>query len=158
MCHAPSSTTWVRSKAQALSEIFHVPAGDISGDVPMRLRKTLPRTVTLPHEQCIDVPHAVVRWSRGKKAYAPCTPTVDHITQITKASIRRRLHRTAHAPGADGVGLTVGDHEAIDEAHNPRGGRIACGRRRRPIVGRLDPGKNAGRYMGPRQRGILQAL
>lgn len=41
------------------------------------------------------------------------------------------------APGAVIVGLIV-VHVAIVEVHVPRVGRIACDRRRRPIVGRLD--------------------
>ena len=33
----------------------------------MRPGETLSLTVTLPNEQCIDVPEAVVRWSRGQE-------------------------------------------------------------------------------------------
>jgi hypothetical protein len=33
----------------------------------MRPRETLSLTVTLPNEQCIEVPQAVVRWSRGQE-------------------------------------------------------------------------------------------
>lgn len=49
-----------------------------SGDVPMRPGETLSLTVTLPNEQRIDVPEAVVRWSRGLEfavdslAIGPC--------------------------------------------------------------------------------------
>jgi len=39
----------------------------LSGDLPMRPGETLSLTVTLPNEQCIEVPEAVVRWSRGEE-------------------------------------------------------------------------------------------
>ena len=63
----------------------------------MRLRKTLHRTVTLPHEQCIDVLHAVVRWSRGQKAYAPCPHMITSLKsskpQYADACIGPRTHQ-----------------------------------------------------------------
>ena len=37
----------------------------LSGDLPMRPGEPLWLTVTLPNEQRIEVPEAVVRWSRG---------------------------------------------------------------------------------------------
>ena len=37
----------------------------LSGDLPMRSGETLSLTVTLPNEQHILIPEAVVRWSRG---------------------------------------------------------------------------------------------
>jgi len=37
----------------------------LSGDLPMRPGDTLSLTVTLPNEQHILIPEAVVRWSRG---------------------------------------------------------------------------------------------
>ena len=39
----------------------------LSGDLPMRPGEALSLTVTLPNEQRIDVPVAVVRWSRGQE-------------------------------------------------------------------------------------------
>jgi hypothetical protein len=39
----------------------------LSGDLPMRPGETLSLTVTLPNEQCIEMPEAVVRWSRGQE-------------------------------------------------------------------------------------------
>ena len=38
----------------------------LPGDVAMRPGETLRLTVTLPNNQRIEVPEAVVRWSRGK--------------------------------------------------------------------------------------------
>ena len=39
----------------------------LSGDLPMRPGETLSLTVTLPNEPLIEVPEAVVRWSRGQE-------------------------------------------------------------------------------------------
>ena len=39
----------------------------LSGDLPMRPGETLSLTVTLPNEQCIEIPEAIVRWSRGQE-------------------------------------------------------------------------------------------
>ena len=39
----------------------------LSGDLPMRPGETLSLTVMLPNEQHIDVPEAIVRWSRGQE-------------------------------------------------------------------------------------------
>ena len=39
----------------------------LSGDLPMRPGETLSLTVTLPNEQRIEIPEAVVRWSRGQE-------------------------------------------------------------------------------------------
>ena len=38
----------------------------LSGDLPMRPGENLSLTVTLPNEQRIEIPEAVVRWSRGQ--------------------------------------------------------------------------------------------
>lgn len=39
----------------------------MSGDLPMRPEETLSLTVTLPNDQRIEIPEAVVRWSRGQE-------------------------------------------------------------------------------------------
>ena len=39
----------------------------LSGDLPMRPGEPLSLTVILPNEQHIEVPQAVVRWSRGQE-------------------------------------------------------------------------------------------
>ena len=39
----------------------------LSGNLPMRPRETLSLTVMLPNEQRIEMPEAVVRWSRGQE-------------------------------------------------------------------------------------------
>ena len=39
----------------------------LSGDVPMHPGEALSLIVTLPNEQRIEIPEAVVRWSRGQE-------------------------------------------------------------------------------------------
>jgi hypothetical protein len=39
----------------------------LSGDLPMRAGETLSITVTLPNEQRMEMPEAVVGWSRGQE-------------------------------------------------------------------------------------------
>ena len=46
----------------------------ISGDLPMRLGEILSLTVTLPNKQRIEIPEAVVRWSRGEEFAVEMTP------------------------------------------------------------------------------------
>jgi len=41
------------------------PGWRVAGDLTMRPGETLSLTITLPNEQRIEVPEAVVRWSRG---------------------------------------------------------------------------------------------
>ena len=52
---------------KAQSGISRVSTWRLSGDLPMRPGETLPLTVTLPNNQRIEVPEAVVRWSRGQE-------------------------------------------------------------------------------------------
>ncbi len=50
----------------------------LSSDLPMRPRKTLSLTVTLPNEQRIEVPEAVMRWSRGQEFGIETVETPKH--------------------------------------------------------------------------------
>jgi len=93
--------------------------------------------------------------SRGRMP--PCSPN-DHITPITQSSILIGIHATAHTPGGEGVGLPAVAHAASGEEHEHAEEGTGCVRRRRPIAGCLDPGKDARRDKGRRQRGILHAL
>lgn len=52
----------------------------LTGDLPMRPGETISLTVTLPNEQRIEVPEAVVRWSRGQE-FAVETVRVEPHTQ-----------------------------------------------------------------------------
>ena len=62
----------------------------LSGDLPMRPGETLSLTVTLPNEQRIVVPEAVVRWSRGQE-FAVETVMVEPHTQARLWHYVKRL-------------------------------------------------------------------
>jgi hypothetical protein len=64
----------------------------LSGDVPMRSGETLSLTVTLPNEQRIEVPAAVVRWSRGTE-FAVENVAIDSHTQARLEHYVKRLVR-----------------------------------------------------------------
>ena len=49
-----------------------------SGDLPMKPGETLSLTVTLPNEQRIEVPEAVVRWSRAEEFGAETIEVLTH--------------------------------------------------------------------------------
>jgi hypothetical protein len=71
------------------------------GNLPMRPGETLSLTVTLPNEQRIAVPEAVVRWSRGQGfavenvAIEPDTRTRLHhyVKRLVKDSPSMSSHR-----------------------------------------------------------------
>jgi hypothetical protein len=62
----------------------------LSGDLPMRPGESLSLTVTLPNEQRIEVPEAVVRWSRGQEFGIETVETPKH-TQARLIHYVRRL-------------------------------------------------------------------
>ncbi len=62
----------------------------LSGDLPMRSGETLSLIVTLPNEQRIEVPEAVVRWSRGQEFGIETVETPKH-TQARLIHYVRRL-------------------------------------------------------------------
>lgn len=62
----------------------------VSGDLPMRLGESLSLTVTLPNEQCIEVPEAVVRWSRGQE-FAVETVKIEQHTHARLQHYVKRL-------------------------------------------------------------------
>ncbi len=62
----------------------------LSGDLPMRSGETLSLTVTLPNEQRIVVPEAVVRWSRGQE-FAVETVKIEQHTQARLQHYVKRL-------------------------------------------------------------------
>ena len=66
-CNASSPTTQGRSEDKELYGICPFPGWRIAGDLPMRPGETLSLTITLPNKQWIEVPEAVVRWSRGQE-------------------------------------------------------------------------------------------
>ena len=61
----------------------------LSGDLPMCPGETLSLTVTLPNEQRIEVPEAVVRWSRGEDFAVEVVKIEPH----TQAQLRHYITR-----------------------------------------------------------------
>src|SRR6267142_6686402 len=66
----------------------------LSGDLPMRSGETLSITVTLPNEQHIEVPEAVVRWSRGQEFAVENLAIKPH----TRARLQHYVNRLAQEP------------------------------------------------------------
>lgn len=62
----------------------------LSGDLPMRPGETLSLTGTLPNEQRIEGPEAVVCWSRGQE-FAVQTVTIDRHTRARLQHYVKRL-------------------------------------------------------------------
>ena len=62
----------------------------LSGDLPMRPGEPLSLTVTLPNELRIEIPEAVVRWSRGQE-FAVETVAIEPHTQARLAHYVKRL-------------------------------------------------------------------
>ena len=62
----------------------------LSGDLPLRPRELLSLTVTLPNQQHIEIPEAVVRWSRGQELAVETVDTEPH-TQARVAHYVKRL-------------------------------------------------------------------
>ena len=66
----------------------------LSGDLPMRPGETLSLTVTLPNEQRIVVPEAVVRWSRGQEFAVENLAIKPH----TRARLQHYVNRLVQGP------------------------------------------------------------
>jgi len=66
----------------------------LSGDLPMRLEETLSLTVTLPNEQHILIPEAVVRWSRGQEFAVENLAIKPH----TRARLHHYVNRLVQEP------------------------------------------------------------
>ena len=80
------------------------------GDLPMRPEETLSLTVTLPNEQRIEIPQAVVRWSRGQE-FAVENMEIEPHTQARLKHYVKRLVRN----------LTGTSHVEIgDRSHSRR--------------------------------------
>ena len=66
----------------------------LSGDLPMRPEETLSLTVTLPNEQRLEIPEAVVRWSRGQEFALENVVVARH----THARLRHYVKRLVQEP------------------------------------------------------------
>lgn len=62
----------------------------LSGDLPMQSGETLSLTVTLPNQQHILIPEAIVRWSRGQE-FAVETLAIEPNTQARLQHYVKRL-------------------------------------------------------------------
>ena len=70
----------------------------LSGDLPMRPGETLSLTVTLPNEQHIEVPEAIVRWSRGQEFAVENLAMEPH----THARLQHYVKRLVQEPAETG--------------------------------------------------------
>jgi len=66
----------------------------LSGDLPMRPGETLSLTVSLPNEQHIEVPEAVVRWSRGQEFAGENVMIEPHTHARLQQYVTRLVQRT----------------------------------------------------------------
>ena len=78
----------------------------LSGDLPMRPGETLSLTVMLPNEQRIEIPEAMVRWSRGLE-FAVENITIEPHAQARLKHYVKRLVRKLPA----GSHVEIGDHD-----------------------------------------------
>lgn len=66
----------------------------LSGDLPMRPGETISLTITLPNEQRIEIPEAVVRWSRGQEFAVE----IRSIELHTQARLQHYVNQLVSAP------------------------------------------------------------
>ena len=78
----------------------------LSGDLPMRPGETVSLTVTLPNEQRIEIPEAMVRWSRGQE-FAVETVAIEAHTQARLQHYVKRLALNT----TTGSNLELGDNK-----------------------------------------------
>jgi hypothetical protein len=90
--NAPSRTTLVHSKAKARYGIFPLPVGDSLAIYPCDRGNPLSLTVTLPNEQRIVVPEAVVLSFLGFDYYfvAPINSLAGEVKEIPRKRAQRR--------------------------------------------------------------------
>ena len=65
----------------------------LSGDLPMRPGEPLSLTVTLPNKQRIEIPEAVVRWSRGQEFAVETVKMERHTPARLKHYVKRLLQK-----------------------------------------------------------------
>ena len=74
-----------------------MPGGRLSGDLPTRPGEALSLTVTLPNEQLIQVPEAVVRWSRGQEFSVQNMMIERHTQARLQHYVKRLVQEPTHA-------------------------------------------------------------
>ena len=65
----------------------------LSGNLPMRPGEPLSLTVTLPNEQRIEIPEAVVRWSRGQEFAVEMVMIEQHTQARLQHYVKRLVNR-----------------------------------------------------------------
>ena len=68
----------------------------LSGDLPMRPGEPLSLTVTLPNEPRIEIPEAVVRWSRGQEFAVENVKIEQHTKARLQHYVKRLAQETFH--------------------------------------------------------------
>jgi hypothetical protein len=67
----------------------------LSGGLPMRADKILSLTVTLPNEQHIEIPEAVVRWLRGQEFVVVNLAIKQHVRARIWPYVKRLVRESA---------------------------------------------------------------
>lgn len=95
-CPAQCSVTYNAGLFQVQGTVWDLSCTGwrLSGDLPMRPGEILSLTVTLPNEHRIEVPAAVVRWSRGQNSAVENLRIEPH----THAQLRHYVKRLAREP------------------------------------------------------------
>jgi hypothetical protein len=93
LCSVLSPTTWAHSKARHIWNLSCT-GWRLSGDLPMRPGETLSLTIKLPNEQHIEVPEAVVRWSRGQEFAVENVMIEPHTHARLQHYVMRLVQRT----------------------------------------------------------------
>ena len=76
--------------------------------MPLRQGETLSLTVTLPNEQHIEVPKAVVRWSRGQE-FAVENVVIEQYTRSRLQHYVKRLAQGTHSKKEGGYDASISE-------------------------------------------------
>ena len=95
----PCSVTYHSGRFQGHGMVWNLSCTGwrLSGDLPMRSGETLSLIVTLPNEQRIEVPEAVVRWSRGQEFAVENVMIEPHIHARLQHYVKRLVQEPTHA-------------------------------------------------------------
>jgi hypothetical protein len=109
--HVQCSVTYSAGPFQGYGTVWNLSCTGwrISGDLPMRPGENLSLTVTLPNEQRIEIPEAVVRWSREQEFAVENLAIKPH----TRARLQHYVKRLAYEIRSDMTWPLQG----CDEAH-----------------------------------------
>lgn len=93
----PCSVTYNTGPFQGQGTVWNLSRSGwrLSGDLPMRPGETLSLTVTLPNEQRILIPQAVVRWSRGEEFAVENAVVEPHTHALLKHYVKRLVQEPA---------------------------------------------------------------